>query len=335
MKRLAGWLALAGLSLAAPGHAQSWREVMALGKPDPTVLREGGVEARIDSVTQAAADKPDEEITRARVIVTFPGQDPLELPAADQRNDAYPLSVGVGYLGPGQTDPVVIVEGTSGGAHCCATFQMAAMTDGAIVALGLPPIDGSPGTGFPTDIDGDGAADIRRTDDGILYAFSSYAASVAVPKIYNLRGGKLADVSAEPRFAAVYQALAEEALPLCTDKHASERGGACASYAAAKARLGQAEEGIATAAANAGTPDWLPSSCAAETVDGACPEGQEMKFATFEEALRSMLKTRGYLDPPPPFIAIPPVSEVPVDSAPPVLGEEGVGLAEVPAPQEP
>ena len=303
------WLALAGVLLAPPTHAQAWREVMALGKLEPTVLRDNGVEAQIDSVTVTSGG---EETTSARVTVKFPDQEPIDLPPDPLLNDAYPLSVGVGALGPGPANPAVIVEGYSGGAHCCATFQMAVMIDGAILILGLPAMDGSPGTGFPADIDGDGMADIRRTDDAFLYSFSSYAASVAVPTIWNLREGKLIDVSAEPRFAPVYRELADSALAACADKEASERNGACAAYAAARARLGQAEDGIAVAVRDAAPSDAAP----------------------FEPALRRLLKDRGYLDPPPPPPPAPS-SEPPVDSPAPVLHQEGVGPAEVPAPQEP
>lgn len=361
MRRLAGWLALVGLAGASPVQAQAWREVMALGKPEPTVLRENGIEVTVDSVTEAASasadatETPDpgeaaapEDTTRVRVTALFPSAEPLELPADAMRNDAYPISVGIGPMNAAG-DPAVIVEGYSGGVHCCATFQMMARVDGAVVALGLPPMDGSPGTEFPTDIDGDGIVDIRRTDDSFLYSFSSYAASVAVPKIYNLLGSTLVDVSAEPRYAPLWRAFAEETLPACTDRESGERNGACAAYAAAKARLGEADDGIATAVRNAAEPDWLPEPCTVEVTRDGCPTDKTRHFADFEEALRWMLQDRGYLgvpapipyldlEPPagfPPFPAAEAPSQPPVDRPAAVGHEEGVGLAEVPAPQEP
>lgn len=305
MTRASVWLALAGLLAAPAAQAHAWREVMAVGKPEPTVLRDSGIEAEIDSVTLTSGS---DEIARARVVVRFPGQEPIDLPADPLRSDSYPLAVGVGPLGPDGANPAVIVEGYSGGAHCCATFQMATIVDGAVVMLSLPAMNGGPGTEFPTDVDGDGMADIRRTDDAFLYSFASYAASVAVPTFWNLRQGKLVDVSAEPRFAPVYRDLADSALATCTDKEVADRNGACAAYAAAKARLGEAEEGIATAVENA----------------APAPE--------FEPTLRRLLKDRGYLDPQPP--SAEPPSQPPVDPAAPPALEEGVGLTEVPAAEE-
>lgn len=347
MTRLTGWLALAGFAVASPAQAQAWREVMALGKPEPTVLREGGVEVTVDGITEAASDSANaaaltdpgeaaepEDDARVRVTALFPGADPLELPRDDLRDDAYPISIGIGPMNT-TGDLAVIVEGYSGGAHCCATFQMMVLVDGAVVALSLPPMDNSPGTQFPSDIDGDGIVDIRRSDDGFLYSFASYASSVAVPKIYNLQDGRLVDVSAEPRYAPLWRGFAEETLPACTDPESAERNGACASYAAAKARLGEAEDGIAVAVRNATAPDWLPEPCTVEAGKDSCPANKTRHFANFEEALRWMLQDRGYLGPAPaiPYLNLePPVpSQPPVDSAAPVPLEEGVGLTEVPA----
>jgi len=333
LKRFAALAWLAALALASPARSEAWREVMALGKFEPVVVRDEGIEARVEAVTVTAGG---DEVTAARVTASFPGHAPIDMPVDPIRDDAYPLSIGIGHLGPGDADPVVIVEGYSGGAHCCATFAMAALVDGAVVPLWLPPIDGSPATEFPTDIDGDGVADIRRTDDGFLYAFASYAASVPVPRIWNLRGGRLVDVSAEPRFASVWRELADEALPACADQESAERNGACAAYAAAKARLGEAEDGVATAVKNAAPSDWLPESCSIEPGDGVCPDDKKVKFASFEQALRWMLADHGYIDlPPPPAGGTPPASEVPIDRAAPVLDQEGVGPAEVPAAEKP
>ena len=100
-----------------------------------------------------------------RITVTLPGHPPFVVPPDEARVDVLGVHVGVGRLAKSDAAPVVILEGYSGGMHCCRTFQMIAAEGGVVKVLPLTGIDGDPGEHFPRDIDGDGVRDIERQDD--------------------------------------------------------------------------------------------------------------------------------------------------------------------------
>ncbi|MDE2595997.1 MAG: hypothetical protein KGL44_03870 [Sphingomonadales bacterium] len=290
-------LAAVLLGAAAPVAAKPlWRAVNPIQKQRIVTLRGDLAEVRLEPTTRSIGEGEDkDEIAALHIAVTLPGQPVLELPPDEMRMDVHGLHVGIGKLSPRDAVPVVILEGYSGGMHCCATFQMVATVDGKARMLALPGIDGDLDDAFPKDIDGDGTADIVRADDSFLYAFASYAASWAVPAVYNLRGGALVDVSAEPRFARLYGTFAAQTRRYCAKSDEAGNSGACASYAAAMARQGKAEEGIAFAVAHVRQADWLPEPCTVALVDDACPEGKSRSFSGFEQALRWFLKEHGYI----------------------------------------
>jgi hypothetical protein len=155
-------------------------------------------------------------------------------------------------------------------------------------------MDGEPGGAFPEDIDGDGTRELEWIDNSLLYAFTSYAGSLPVPRIYNLRRGEFVDVTREPGFGPRIRDFAAEALAACRSAE-SENAGPCAAYAHAMALQGKAEEGIRTAVELAGEPSWYPIACTVEWTGDQCPEGKLRTFADFEEALRWIMREHGYL----------------------------------------
>ena len=58
---------------------------------------------------------------------------------------------------------------------------------------------------FLDDLDGDGLAEIVTVDNRFLYQFDCYACSAAPLVIYTVRGGKVIDVTTEPRFRAAHR----------------------------------------------------------------------------------------------------------------------------------
>ena len=272
--------------------AKVWREANPLVEQKPATVRADGVTVQLEPHSRMeTVDGETFEVGSVRATVTFPGAAPFEVPVDDAVVPTHGLWVGIGKLSRKDADPVVILTGYTGGMHCCVTFQLVARHEGAISVLDLPMMDGDPDTGFPRDIDGDGVADILRADDSFLYAFTSYAGSWAPPRLWNLREGALVDVSAEPRFAKFWQRQAST-----VGKHCRKgQVGACAAYAAAMARLGRAEEGIAEAIRHAPRADWLPEPCTVDYVNDECPEGKALVFSGFEEGLRWLLGQQGYL----------------------------------------
>lgn len=293
---LATTLAFLGLGLglaAGPAGAEVWRKVEPPFTRDVTMVQDAGATVRVERHWQGEGDDRRPVLG---VVVTMPGLAPYTLPADGARDDSYGLRIGIGKLARSDARPSVIVEGYTGGAHCCVTFQLVTSVDGALKTLPLDWTDGDFDGRFPRDIDGDGLVDIERTDDNFLYAFSSYATSWNLPTIYDLRGGALVDVTAEPRFAPLFRSFAARTLEHCRKPDEPGRNGACAAYAGAMARLGRAEEGIRTAVAHAEDSGWYPDDCLVPLVDDACPEGKGRRFASFEEALRWFLKAHGYVD---------------------------------------
>lgn len=272
--------------------ATTWRTINPLVEQKASTVRADGVTVLFEPHSQVeTVDGEEFEIGTVRATVTFAGAEPLVVPVDDAVVPTHGLWVGVGKLDRRDADPVVILTGYTGGMHCCVTFQLVTRQQGQPRVLSLPMMDGDPDTGFPRDIDGDGAADILRADDSFLYAFTSYAGSWAPPRLWNLRDGALVDVSAEPRYAKFWQREAKK-----VGKHCRKgQVGACAAYAAAMARLGQAEQGITEAVRYAPRADWLPEPCTVDYVNDECPEGKALVFSGFEEGLRWLLGQQGYL----------------------------------------
>ena len=287
--RLAG-VVLMIVAGATPAAAETWRTATASDifapRPKPVTFADEGVTVTI------APEPPDAESDVA-IVVQFPGIAPYRVPTDEYRESIYGLSVGIGRLAPSDPAPTVLIGGYSGGAHCCATLQAVSLVEGQPVSTVLPRKDGAPVGGFPDDIDGDEVRDIRWQDDSLLYAFTSYAASWPVLRIYNLRGGELVDVSRRPGFASLYRDHARETLAECRAKQGGENAGACAAYAYAMAIQGNPEEGIRTATELATRPGWSPSRCAAEFDAELCAERRE--YQGFETALRQMMRENGYL----------------------------------------
>lgn len=184
----------------------------------------------------------------------------------------------------------------TGGMHCCQEMR-AVVRDGAglrVVELGL--YDGSQ-VAWPRDIDGDGILDFVMTDDRFLYAFESYAASIAPPLVLNVIDGKKVDVSADPRFRKVFEKAAASARKACIKEDSPN--GACAGYAAAAARIGQLDTAwpVILARHKKDLKIW-PDRCKVERdADANCPEGQLIEYPDYPTALRAYLAELGYTPP--------------------------------------
>ena len=227
----------------------------------------------------------------AVIVVQFPGLAPYKAHQDESRESAFGISIGIGRMAEADPAATVLIAGYTGGMHCCATLQAVSLVDGEPGSVLLPRKDGELIDAFPDDIDG--VRDIRWQDDSLLYAFTSYAASWPVPRIYHLRRGELVDVSRTPSFARIYHDFASETLSECQDRQGGENAGACAAYAHAMAIQGEADNGILTAAALATRPSGSPSQCAAEFDEELC--SKRRAYAGFEKALRSTMRDHGYL----------------------------------------
>lgn len=193
--------------------------------------------------------------------------------------------------------PTVMLQSYTGGAHCCTHLQLAEVTGGRLELVDLGLWDGEEAA-VPRDLTGDGAADFVMTDQAFLYAFAPYAMSYSVPKVLNVVGGKVVDVSARPAFRGLYAAAAKESGQACrTASDGSARNGACAAYVAASARIGQLDRAwAAMVAAYDASVDWeYPTGCLARAGKDGCPPGQELRYQSYPDALLAFLKREGYV----------------------------------------
>lgn len=174
-------LAIASLVWAGSAVAEAWIEI---SFRDPSSAFPRVVTVAEQGVTVTVVPGPPfDDDADATIDVQFPGTVVYRVPADEHRASLYGISVGIGRMRPDDAMPTVLIGGYSGGAHCCATLQAISLVDGRPVAETLPLTDGDELDGFPRDLDGDGTADIRWSDDSLQYQFSGHAGSWNVPRI--------------------------------------------------------------------------------------------------------------------------------------------------------
>lgn len=283
------------LALAAAGgaKAQGFAPVVDPAAPEPRILESDGL-----TVTFRPAAESQGEETGALVIETrveAEGFAPVVFPVTSYPPGTVPLHAVV-RLHAEDPVPSLLIQSYTGGAHCCTEYLAVTPVGDALKVIGVGMFDGDLMEDTASDLDGDGRADFRLRDDRLLYEFAPYAASWAPPLILNLVEGEVTDVSARPGFRALMDDFAAQALAACKDHGEEQRNGACAAYVAVRARQGAFEAALQEVAPHVNRADtgFMPAGCAVETV-GLCPEGQEIRFSRFEDALRHHLQRTGYL----------------------------------------
>ncbi|MEG3181606.1 hypothetical protein [Sphingomonas sp. LT1P40] len=256
------------------------------------VYRLGGMTAMFDRVQCAPLGEDCEEgHMEPKLVITAADGKSVTLDGSPMQN--------ILMLGPlSKGGPVAaFVQTYSGGMHCCQ--EMRAVVPGAdglkVVELGA--YDGAE-IGWPKDIDKDGTLDFVVSDDRFLYAFESYAGSVAPPMVLNVIDGAKVDVSADPRFRKIFEKAAAETRKGCIKEEYPN--GACAAWAANAARLGQLEAAMPVILKEIRTePKIWPDKCkvARDPENGACPDGQLIEYPDYAAGLRAYLAELGYTPP--------------------------------------
>jgi hypothetical protein len=245
-------------------------------------------------VTVSIVPVRDRDFTFPRITISARGKKPLTLKG--EIGVSAPHQIGIGSLARGQYASVVI-SGYTGGAHCCDHVIAVQPTATGFRTVDLGQWNGGM-PGFPKDLSGDGIADFRFVDNRFLYAFTSYAESFAPPLVMNIRGGKAVDVSAEPAFRFLFADYLPEARRGCVSPAPQgSPNGACAAYAAAAARLGQFLWGwpvVLKSYDRKAKWDW-PTGCRGAAPAGQCPQGRQITYPSYPQALRAFLKRTGYL----------------------------------------
>jgi hypothetical protein len=281
----------------APGQFVAWTQ-----KDGAKTISTGGTQA---TITAAPCDKGGdvgEDCYRAKIAVTVAGKPPVTL--FGEPGIAY--RVAIGRLSAGDSGASVVLQSFTGGAHCCDVFTIAEPIGDTVQVVPVtwqPKGESKPRTlfdfgdiPFPADLNGDGRADIVLRDDRFLYAFESYAGSMAPPIVLSIADGKVEDITGDPRLAPVFEDAMRRAEAICTDRAAFGRNGACAAYVADAARLGRFDAAwrVMMRVHDRHSP-WPLDFCLAEYVDGKCPEGSHKIYRDLPTALRAFLVRTGYI----------------------------------------
>lgn len=254
-------------------------------QPRPLLYRWGGL--LISILARPARDRRDArdglvmpEVTVSQPRPVMQGPQPPAPPPLTLRSPPtspiYEYGLSVGRLDRAG-NRFVMWQAYTGGAHCCFNIQLI-LPDGpapGIVSLGN--FDMEMMTDIPSDVDGDGRTDFVLRDNDFLYAFASFAGSFAPPQIWNVESGRAVNVSAAPRYRALFVDAMAETRPICLDRQSGERNGACAAFVAAAARIGEADSA------------W------AEMLQAYDREGDGDERGPFPRRLRAFLVAHGYL----------------------------------------
>ena len=283
---------------AGPAAAQAVREVPVGQHVDwanragaPTRYRSGGISVSIRA--RPAADIPD--LLEPVVTVDFGGG----LPPAQLTG--VPTSPGTEHrfaVGNGPSGRFLFFQSFSGGAHCCTGMKLVYRDGAGLRTVDFGDWDGGVIDQLPADIDGDGNLDLVMTDNRFLYAFSSYAASLAPPRIMSVIAGAAVDVSDRPAFRSYFRRAMEDARSECTTRGAgNEANGACAAYVASAARLGRFDEAWRVMlGAYDRNADWpYVGECRVPLVGNECPGNDFVEYDNFPDALRHLLVSAGYV----------------------------------------
>ena len=256
-------------------------------QPRPVTYRFGDVTLEVRAIADNGLYAPRVTVRQGRNSAVMTG-------AATP--PAYEHKLGVGTLDRAGTR-FVYFQSFTGGAHCCNEIQTALIGPRGIRVVEFGSFDGGPEAAFPRDLDGDGIVDFVQQDDSFLYTFSSYAGSMAPPKIFNIAGARFNDVSARPGFRRLFRDAMNRARPGCVDR-GPDRNGACAGYVASAARAGQFDAAWAVMLRSYERDSgWeLPTGCrVALNARSECPPGAVIRYGNFPQALRAFLVDQGYI----------------------------------------
>jgi serine protease Do len=184
----------------------------------------------------------------------------------------------------------------TGGAHCCTGNWIITKAKSAAswTMVDAGTIDGGGGYSYE-DLDGDGFLEAIGVDNSFLYAFDSYAGSMAPQRIYKLQGATFKDVTMDPAFKSQAKqdlALIEFATKLEGD--AWHTNGFLAGWVAKKIQLGEGDEAWARMLKNyQKNSDFGPQICLTGAKIEDCP-AEQLKSVPFPKGLAQFLSDKDY-----------------------------------------
>lgn len=257
------------------------------GEPGTKTMTAGGL-----SVTLTTLKDKDNEHTPV-VTGVIRGKTVFTAKLDDAKAEAPRASAAFHRLDPASPRPQVLITAYTGGAHCCTLTQIAtADAAGNWTVLDGGMLDG--GAYTIEDADGDGTAELTHRDNSFLYAFASYAGSVAPVRIRRVSAGTLADVTREPRYQPYLRQEVASIEHLAVRYGPGEANGYYAGWVAAKALIGEVEAAWPVMLQRHDrNPPIKPQRCTINRKLEECPQ-DKLADIPFPVALRAHLASGGY-----------------------------------------
>lgn len=169
-------------------------------------------------------------------------EQPVAAFEADTDIDRLGIKVTLRRLVPGLEVPQVVLQGYTGGAHCCTyTVALVGGQEGAWKAIGFGRLDGDVGYAY-LDPARDGSTLLVSAAEEFNYRFASHAGSYAPNRIQALVDGKLGDVTRKPRFLPFLRAELRRMEASWRTNPGGERNGYLAAWVAQKALVGEFDD---------------------------------------------------------------------------------------------
>ncbi len=257
---------------------------------------EHDVTLRADGLEIKLTRRPAGENEFAPVAIgTFKGNQVFQMEFTENPNETPASQVRLMKLDPASPMPQVVFTYFWRGAHCCTMTKIVSLSKAGTWHV----IDGDTLDGdgyFFEDILGSGFSYLISYDNAFLYAFNSYAGSLAPLRIHRLVGDRLVDVTKEPKFQKrLLQELYSD------EEHAKENGddwhsnGFLAGWVANSLLTGRGNAAWTKMLANYDrNSDFGPEKCTSNLPLDKCPEDKRIKLA-FPFALRQFLAEHSYI----------------------------------------
>ena len=292
---VAGLLATA---LAAPASAQNGDDAETDAAPvqyPTTEFADGASSASVHSgdvtatVTMAPNPDPDGGAQLPTLAVTIDGKTVLESTGTDSATDEPAAEASIAEMDPDNDYPEVYFSSYSG---CCTTVIVAVEVAGTWTAVPVGDFSGS--GGYLDDLDGDGLAEIATIDVNFINRFDCTACSAAPRAIYTVRGGKVIDLTTEPRFLAAHRAWLKELEDAVEPAERWKSPGFLAGWLAQKIRVGEGRTAWSDINAHWNFADDPGEEVCPDGNDPATCARKDRKVLNFPERLRLFLTAHGY-----------------------------------------
>jgi hypothetical protein len=224
-----------------------------------------------------------------RVRIHAPGMKPHSFEGEVEFPES-PRQIAVFRLSRSARRPAILLRSHSGGLYCCDHDWLAVPVGDRYRTIDMgesgywTPIDK-----YPLDNSGDGVPDFLRTSEYFAHFFGSAGDAFPLPRIFNVRGSRLVNVTDRPEYRPYLANQVAKAEARCRDPLPSVSSGGCPAFVALAAIFGRQDAAWRIMlAVHRPQPDWpLPSRCPDGRV-GGCEDG--IPFRSYPEALLALLK---------------------------------------------